>query len=171
MNIFKYYENGIALKNNDSMLIFIKRSIDCYSIEISKDENNERVFSIPYKGLMSSEELEIHNLFEHFICAMFGNDVLHGEYKSSDIKFNAPNKRILLKSDCNNGAVLGITYEKDEIRFEIKKVKENDANYAIFCYSDCNLRGGFICMFKDLYESLNKIALEPNKNQSRERKN
>ena len=167
MNIAKYFEEGVALTTNNAQMIIIKRSVDCYSIEIPRNSDSERVFVIPFCGLMDYQGLKAYNLFENFVSAMFGNNVLHGEYKSSDIVFNTEEKRITLSSASGNGAVLSIKFDKDEIRFEIKKIQENVHNYAIYCYSDANLRGGFIRMFKDLYEELNKIALEPKKPQER----
>ena len=171
MNIAKYFEEGVALTTNNAQMIIIKRSVDCYSIEISRNSDNERVFVIPYKDLMDYQGFKTYNLFENFISAMFGNNILHGEYKSSDIVFNTEEKRITLSSDSGNGAVLSIKFNIDEIRFEIHKIKENDYNRAIYCYSDANLSGGFIRMFKDLYEELNKIALEPTRPQERIRAN
>lgn len=171
MNIIKYFEEGVALTSNNVQMTIIKRSIDCYSVEISRNSDNERVFVIPYKDLMDYQGFKTYNLFENFISAMFGNNILHGEYKSSDIVFNTEEKRITLSSDSGNGAVLSIKFNIDEIRFEIHKIKENDYNHAIYCYSDANLSGGFIRMFKDLYEELNKIALEPTRPQERIRAN
>ncbi len=171
MNIVKYFEEGVALTTNTSQMIIIKKSIDCYSIEISRNSEDERVFVIPYKGLMDYQEFKTYNLFENFISAMFGNNILHGEYKSSDIIFNTEEKRITLSSDSGNGAVLSIKFDRDEIRLEIRKIQENNYNHAIYCYSDANLSGGFIRMFKDLYEELNKIALEPTRPQERIRAN
>lgn len=167
MNIAKYFEEGVALTTNSAQMIIIKRSIDCYSIEIPRNSDSERVFVIPFSGLMDQQGLKTYYLFENFISNMFGNNILHGEYKSSDIIFNTEEKRIILFSDSGNGAVLSIKFDRDEIRLEIKKIQENDYNHAIYCYSDANLRGGFIRMFKDLYEELNKIALEPTRPQER----
>ena len=183
MNIAKYFEEGVALTTNNAQMIIIKRSVDCYSIEISRNSDNERirdnervkddvrVFVIPFSGLMDQQGLKTYYLFENFISNMFGNNILHGEYKSSNIIFNTEEKRIILFSDSGNGAVLSIKFDRDEIRLEIKKIQENDYNHAIYCYSDANLRGGFIRMFKDLYEELNKIALEPTRPQERIRAN
>ena len=61
MNITKYYEEGVALTTNNAQMIIIKRSVDCYSIEIpekSKDErvkDDVRVFFIPFCGLMDQQ--------------------------------------------------------------------------------------------------------------------
>ena len=167
MNIIKYFEEGVALTSNNVQMTIIKRSIDCYSVEISRNSDNERVFVIPYKDLMDYQGFKTYNLFENFISSMFGNNILYGEYKSSNIIFNTEEKRITLSSDSGNGAVLSIKFDREEIRFEIRKIQENNYNHAIYCYSDANLSGGFIRMFKDLYEELNKIALEPKKPQER----
>ena len=39
MNIAKYFEEGVALTTNSAQMIIIKRSIDCYSIEIPRNSD------------------------------------------------------------------------------------------------------------------------------------
>jgi len=71
MNIAKYFEEGVALTTNNAQMIIIKRSIDCYSIEIPRNSDSERVFVIPFSGLMDQQGLKTYYLFGFFLGFLF----------------------------------------------------------------------------------------------------
>lgn len=172
MNISKgTLEESVILEEQHHKMYIAKKEVGCYVIEIKKDQDNKRVFSIPFNGLMDRNGLKVHEIFEEFMASMFGNYVLHGEYKDPKTIFDIENKTITILSDSNNNAVLKITYTNEGIKVEIIKLQEDNLNSAIYLYSDCNLMGGYIGMFVELFEKLNDLALEPNIAQGRIRRN
>lgn len=171
MNIKKgKFEESVILENGHLKMLITKKEVGNYIIEIKKDKDNKRIFTVPYNGLMDFNGLKVHEVFESFIASIFGNTVIHGEYKAPKTIINFEDKTITILSDNNNNAILRISYTKEEIKFEIIKFQENDLNSAIYLYNDGNLRGGYIRMFRELFESLNILALEPIKPQERIKK-
>lgn len=164
-------EDSTILESQHQSLYIAKKDVGCYAIEIKKDQDNKRVFNIPYKGLMDRNGLKVHEIFEEFIISMFGNYVLRGEYNNPGTIFDIEEKTITILSDSNNNAALRITYTSLEIKIEIIKLQENNLNSAVYLYNDCNLRGGYINMLRELFEKLNNLALEPNIPQERIRRN
>jgi len=171
MNIRKNNDTSLFIESKYNTMFLARNGVDCYFLEITPDENKERKFIMSHRGFVEFEEEMVFETFEDFIAAMFGNNVLHGEYKSSKINFDFENKTITIMSDSNNHASLKITYKKDTIEFEVsKESKEDLANSVIYFYSDCNLRGGYIKIFRELFEKLNEIALDQEKPLGRTRR-
>lgn len=164
-------EESVTLENQNQKMYIAKKEVGCYAVEIKKGQDNKRVFTIPFRSLMARNNLKAHDIFEEFVISMFGNNVLHGEYKDPKTIFNVENKTITILSDSNNNTILRITYSNEEIKIEIIKIQEDSLNSIVYLYNDGNLRGGYIRMFRELFERLNSLALEPNIPQERIRRN
>lgn len=164
-------EDSIIIEAQHQSLYMAKKDVGCYAIEIKKDQDNKRVFCIPFNGLMDRNGLKVHEIFEEFVISIFGNYVLRSEYNDPETIFDIEEKAITILSDSNNNAVLRITYTNLEIKIEIIKLKEDKFNSAVYLYNDGNLRGGYINMFRELFEKLNNLALEPDITHKRVRKN
>lgn len=171
MNIRKNNEISVFVENSDTQMFFSNPDLGVYILEISPNKNNERVFTISKKGYLDFGQSSIVEAFEEFLANMFGNNVLYNGYQSKNINFDYENKTITIKSDSSNKAILKISFQNREIIFQVfKEVEEKYVNHAIYLYSDCNLRGGYAKCFRELFEKLNLLALEPNKPQERIRK-
>lgn len=167
MKITKNSEKDIKLENSNRELLLEKIGRGSYALKISSNDTNEKdIFTIPFCSLMDISELKIHEIFEEFLMSMFGNTILHDDYKVSKTLIDIKNKTIIILSDYNN-AVLRISYSKEEIKLEIIKTSENNLNRTIYLNNEGNLSGGYIKMFRDLFDKLNTLALEPNKPQER----
>lgn len=163
MQVKKSDESSVIINNNEALIGIRKLDVSGYVINVLPNEAGERIFDVSNTGIaLGYKSYRVYEILEDFVIVMFGNNVLFGHNNSPKMTIDPENKTITILSDSGNNASLIISFSSKGIRFRvIDNEVEPFNNSFVFCYSDCNLRGGYARMFRTLFEELETLALEP----------
>lgn len=162
-------KNGdmIIIENETGKMSFIERSQGCFFIDIAPLEDGKRTFSIPNASFTQYDQCQLYQIFERFMMLMFGNNVIRGEYGDESLTIDFDFKTIFFESDSGNASLL-IYFGDRSIDFKIERLTNKQwINSAIYFQWDCNLRGGYVNIFRELYEKLSEFALKQTEDRGR----